>query len=326
MMVLTYGNRGLFCSDDNRIYFPDRSWRDADECFIKDYTIKNDKGTYAFIVGTPIITEPISVDEIPNLIVGKVYKQITLRKSTAVAYHDGTDIYLLIKENGKITEYRYSTRNRAVLDLYNRGTKLSIDVVSYVSKNFVLDTEEKLLEALFRGLSKNSGGDLSGVEVIDDVFLVFTKEYSYSEIKITYTYYYNFNTGELVFCDVDSDELRKKAKKIKKYSVSDIAKQMIKYGVTVNSLAYKVSFSSKLRRCNISKDSFNAVIYAFDADEFTFEYYNSEESRLERQIVEQSINLYNDLVKSFGKSLSSKNAVNFLSSINIRNYLLKTAI
>lgn len=49
--ILVKGDRGLFLSDGKKIYFPERSFKEAREGFIKDVVVVKDMGTYAFIKG-----------------------------------------------------------------------------------------------------------------------------------------------------------------------------------------------------------------------------------------------------------------------------------
>lgn len=66
--VLLRGSRGLFLSDGNKIYFPDRSFSDADEGFVKNIKVVKDKGTYAFITGEMVRDVAMSDDEIHGIV------------------------------------------------------------------------------------------------------------------------------------------------------------------------------------------------------------------------------------------------------------------
>lgn len=49
--ILVKGDRGLYISDGKKLYFPERSFKEAREGFIKDVVVVKDMGTYAFIKG-----------------------------------------------------------------------------------------------------------------------------------------------------------------------------------------------------------------------------------------------------------------------------------
>lgn len=137
--LLEKGERGLFYSDGNRIYFPDWRWKDAKVGLFTDMKITKDKDSYAFITGKMVDPDFIlgnAVDILDNLFLITVGEYF--RKGHKVkVYEDNT--FSIISQLGK-SEYE-GDRN-IILDT-NEGYRvfkidsISSDVSSKISKKVV---------------------------------------------------------------------------------------------------------------------------------------------------------------------------------------------
>lgn len=67
--MLMKGSKGLYLSDGKKLYFPDRSFTDAEMGFVRNAKVVKDKGTYAFITGEMVRNVPMTDSTICDIMV-----------------------------------------------------------------------------------------------------------------------------------------------------------------------------------------------------------------------------------------------------------------
>lgn len=88
--------RGLFISDGEKIYFPDRSFKDAEVGLVRNLKVTKDKGTYAFVTGEMVRGVKFSDGEKENIIKEKCGKRVSFFETT---YLD-TDVLIVADDEG----------------------------------------------------------------------------------------------------------------------------------------------------------------------------------------------------------------------------------
>ena len=323
IMLLLKGARGLYCSDNIRFYFPDRSWSDASPCLIKDFDIVKDKGNYAFIKASPLSTEPIN-----NFDIGynEDVRKITLDTaefllSLVVSYAPNMGFHLYYKQDGKV--YKETVRSTTeLIDLYNSAKPLSCDLVKYYSETCKLDTEDRYNNLIIHSLSKLSTVFKTDLHIINNCFLRVTKSFTFGGSKSEEFYCL---TQDNILVDLGSsfaNKLNNKIKSIKEVDMQSINRLIREIGLASELRGTSVTFSDKICRVDINKDNIHISIYAFKINKFDYVYYNSEDSALDRKIVQASLEAYDKMIKNIGKKLSGKNAVAVLKELSLKNNLL----
>lgn len=326
IMVLLQGSRGLFCSDNERIYFPDRSWSDARPCLIKDFNIIKDKETYAFIKAQPLSTEPITIMDLDFYLDEFNIRKVVLDTSefllgTVSSCSTNMGLTLWYKIDGVVyKETLKSTPELAYLHL--NGEEAKCDMLKYYSATCKLDTEERYNTLIIRSLTKLNTVFKTELHIINNCFLRVTRSYSHSSYKAEEFYCLSRDNTLINLGGSLSDKLKTKTKSIKEVDMQSINRLIKEIGLASAVRGHSVSFSDKICRVDIRKDATNISIYAFKVDNFDYSYYNSEESALDRKIVQASLEAYDKIIKSIGRSLTSKSALPILQSLSLKNNLI----
>ena len=152
---LIQGYRGLYYSDGNKIYFPDRSWKDCKQGVYSDMHITVDKGTYAFVTGNPVNAIDNDSDICRNAIETKFndYNTTVFRgvigDTPIFRALDNDAVWFIVTETGEILEFlcsanvlagNYRNFNSFSKDLRNESnldmnTNCGISEVDYIATN-----------------------------------------------------------------------------------------------------------------------------------------------------------------------------------------------
>ena len=326
IMVLLQGSRGLFCSDNERIYFPDRSWSDARPCLIKDFNIIKDKETYAFIKAQPLSTEPITIMDLDFYLDDYNIRKVVLDTSefllgTVSSCSMNMGFTLWYKINGVV--YKETLKSiPELVHLYLSGEEAKCDMLKYYSATCKLDTEERYNTLIIRSLTKLSTVFKTELHIINNCFLRVTKSFSHGDYKDEEFYCLSKDNTLISLGRSLSDNLKTKIKSIKEVDIQSVNRLIREIGLASAVRGHSVSFSDKICRVDIKKDTINISVYAFKVDNFDYSYYNSEESALDRKIVQASLEAYDKIIKSIGRGLTSKSALPILQSLSLRNNLI----
>ena len=151
---LVRGDRGLYYSDGKRTYFPDRSWKEAREGIFTDMEITRDKETYAFIRGTMVDLEYISLKEaFENTSYDRdmYYREVKFGGSNLIVKYQFSDYTFIFKSGGKVIVSNLNTmdapKNRAdyvdkfLSEIYRRGTSVVVPL-ELISGELTVRTED----------------------------------------------------------------------------------------------------------------------------------------------------------------------------------------
>lgn len=324
MLLMLEGDRGLVGFGSGKLCFPDRSMVGVKPCLMGDYKITKEFDNYAFVVGQALPTEDLSAQELQGLDLEYPLKEVKLATGNCIIqYCLQLGCYQVWYKLNGVVENFYIKEQNSFNTLFNMLKTVKFDYVDYLNSKFKLDTEDKLEEAILSLMSYSHNyieDILKSLELFDDTILYFVEEYKFSKRTEESAFFFD-GSSVVRIQDCEMKGMRKNAKKVRKFKCVELLDILVKYGIAVSNIPKSLQFSDKIARMNIPVSKNNRVLYVFKLNNFSMSYYRSEESVLDRKLVEESKRLYMDYLKSVTKGISSNSVVEIMRKYNIRAVL-----
>lgn len=334
--LIQRGDRGLFIANGNKLLFPDRSWKDAREGFAYDVEIVLDKGTYAFVRGKMLETQPICVNDLMWPIDPTNHyhhgelggQEFILEWNPSVSGHG---YRLMVRSTVPSLESVQLPFKPAKTIEYLHEFTSPIDIMESIIENAPVlnfESDEQYFMEMFKFLRQvwSSGvGVLGGFEgdphVYNSSLIIMRYEYRYSgDSYVMYRYDGELGSGEFkAVGGVTSGRMKELWEKGDPLDLAELSEMALDYHVVVpfNQYSHR-SFDTRLSRKEFKCMNSGVVVYAFNMLGYDFSWFETEEAQPYIALVEESFQRLEAL-----KFKLAKRGVGIerLADLNVRSWL-----